>query len=98
VESCGPGYDPDAIVRLLDDKEKEFWGRFRVMEAPPKETELIELADICKRIDFLYKEKQASACTQALRQNSSGDDYDLEMLKALNDTLVHQRTTGSNNG
>ncbi len=97
VESCGPGYDPDAIVRLLDDKEKEFWGRFRVMEAPPKDTERIELADICKRIDFLCKEKQANACTQALRQSAAGD-YDLELLKALNDTLVQQRTPGSDNG
>lgn len=98
VASCAPDYDPDRVLRCLDDKEKEFWGQFRVMEAPPREHQDEELADICALIAERCREKQTGACMQALRQNGDKGDYDLELLKALNETLVQRRTLGSTDG
>lgn len=98
MESCAPGFDPDTVLRRLDDKEKEFWGQFRVMQAPPKEHQQEELADICARIAERCSEKQASACMQAMRQGGDKGDYDVELLKALNEALIQQRTSGSSNG
>ena len=95
LESCAPEYAPDKILRILDDKEKEFWGQFRVMEAPPLEHEAEELSDICARIAGECREKQDKACLRALSRTTDKNDYDLEMLKALNETLMHKRTLGS---
>lgn len=98
IESCAPAFDPEAILRCLDTKEKEFWGRFRLMEAPPVEHQEEELADICALITRRCGEKQAGACLQALRRESDKGDYDLDLLKALNETLLRQRIIGRSDG
>ncbi len=94
VVSCAPSFDAEAILHLLDADEKEFWGRYRVMEAPPPDKEQEELADVCALITRLCLEKQDIACAQALKQNSSKDDFDLEMLRALDESLAKKRTLG----
>jgi DNA primase len=97
VAACEPEFDADAVLRRLDDKEKEFWGQFAVLEPPPAEHHEEELADICAMVGKRCREMQISACKQALRQGSKGD-YDPDLLKALNDTLIRRRTPGSSNG
>jgi len=52
------------------------------------------LASVTQR----YREKQAGACMQALRQSGDKGDYDVDLLKALNETLIRQRTIGSSDG
>lgn len=86
VAACAPDFDPDAIVRRLDDEEKEFWGQFRVMDAPPAEHQEEELVDMCSLIARRHQEKQAGACLQALRQ-ADKNDYDPELLRAFSETL-----------
>ena len=98
VESCAPDFDPDTVLRRLDDKEKEFWGQFRVMQAPPRDHQQEELADICALISRRCADKQATACIQAMRQGGDKGDYDVELLKALNEALIQQRTVGSSDG
>ena len=94
VASCAPTFELEAILHLLAADEKEFWGRYRVMEAPPFEKEQEELADVCALITRLCLEKQDLACTQALKQSSHKDDFDLEMLRALDQSLAKKRTLG----
>ena len=98
VDSCAPDFDPDTVLRRLDDKEKEFWGRFRVMQAPPADHQQEELADICARIAERCASRQVSACMQALRQDGDKGDYDVELLKALNEDLFQRRKRGSSDG
>lgn len=98
VEACEPEYTPDSVLRRLDDKEKEFWGQYRVMERPPQEHEERELLEICNRVARICTEKQDNAALQALRQGGGKGDYDMELLKALNETLVRKRTFGSSDG
>ena len=99
VAVCAPeDFHPDSVLRRLDDKEKEFWGRSRVMEAPPLEHQDEELADILAMIARHSHDQQAGACMQALRQSGGKGDYDPDLLKALNETLIRQRTIGSTDG
>jgi len=99
VAVCAPeDFHPDAVLRLLDDKEKEFWGRSRVMEAPPLEHQDEELADILAMIARHSRDQQAGACIHALRHSGDKGDYDPDLLKALNETLIRQRTIGSTDG
>ena len=86
VASCAPEYDPDEVLRLLDDKEKEFWGWARLVDAPPPEGQEEELADICAFVGRRCEERQAGACMRAMRGGDKGEvDYD--MLKAVMATL-----------
>ncbi len=99
VAACAPeGFHPEAVLRRLNDREKEFWGRSRVMEAPPPDYQAEELADILAMIARRCHEQQAGACMQALRQSGGKGDYDMDLLKALNETLIRQRTIGSSDG
>ena len=99
VAACAPeDFHPDAVLRRLGHKEKEFWGRSRVMEAPPPEHHDEELADILAMIARRCHDQQAGACMQALRQTGDKGDYDVDLLKALNETLIRQRTIGSSDG
>jgi hypothetical protein len=68
------------------------------MEAPPLEHQDEELADILDMIARHSHEQQAGACMQALRQSGGKGDYDPDLLKALNETLIRQRTIGSTDG
>ncbi len=98
VAACAPDYDPDTVVQQLEATEKDFWWRSRVMEAPPKEHQEKELEDICAAAAKHCAEKQLDACVQAMRQEKNKGEYDMELLKALNETLLRQRTIGSFDG
>ncbi|MDR2076759.1 MAG: DNA primase [Desulfovibrio sp.] len=97
VEKCGPAFAPDSIVQELDEREKEFWGRHRVMLAPPPEHEKEELNAIRSAIARRCLERQESAAAHVLRRNvPAGDEADL--LQALNETLLQKRKHGSFHG
>jgi DNA primase len=98
LESCGPGFEPDTVLQRLDDKEKEFWGRFRVMEAPPDTRRREELADLCALIGRIFADRQAAACVRAMRLAVDKNDYDPELLRAVSDALLRQRIPGSSDG
>ena len=99
VAACAlEDFHPDSVLRRLDDKEREFWGRSRVMEAPPLEYQDEELAGVLAMIARHSHEQQAGACMQALRQSGDKGDYDPDLLKALNETLIRQRKIGSTDG
>ena len=98
VAACAPEYDPESVLLQLDETEKEFWWRYRVLEAPPQEHQERELADICAVATKRCEEKQADACMQAMRQDRDKGDFDQDLLRALNETLIRQRTLGSTDG
>lgn len=98
IEACAPNFDPDEVIRTLDDKERDFWWRYRVTEAPPPENQDKELADICARAAEHCSRRQARACTQALLQDQNKGTYDPDVLKALNETLLRKRARGSSDG
>lgn len=98
VAACAPDYDPESVVLQLSEREKEFWWRYRVLEAPPDERQEMELADICAVVSKRCEEKQADACMQAMLQDGNKGDFDQDLLKALNETLLRQRTLGSTDG
>jgi DNA primase len=96
--SCGPDYDPNEVLGKLDDKEREFWWRQRALEAPLRENQDRELADICRKAAAYCAEKQDRACRQAMLGQKDKSVYDPELLKALNETLLRKRTLGSADG
>jgi DNA primase len=81
--SCGPDYDPDSIALLLDDAERDFWWRYRVLEAPPIEHQEQELADLQTIAAQRGGTRQADACVQALRQNADKSEIDADLLRSL---------------
>ena len=97
VESCGPSFAPDAILQELDEREKEFWGRHRVMLAPPPEHEAEELAAIRSVITRRCLERQEAAAAQVLHRGVPAPE-DAELLEALNETLLQKRKHGSSHG
>lgn len=97
IAASQPNFASEDILRLLNGSEKEFWGQYRVMDNSPRDTEQQELAEICKTIARLCLEKQSSACIQAMRQSAAmGDDADIELLRAVNETLVQRRSLREN--
>jgi DNA primase, catalytic core len=99
IEKCAPEYTPDTVLRYLDEAEKQFWGRFRVMEAPPPEHEQQELQETLKSIRALCQKRQSAACVHAMRQSgATGNAIDYDLLKAANEALVKKRSRGSNDG
>ncbi len=94
VAAAAPDFSGDRIYAGLADKEKEFWIRHR-MAGPSggndtngqSEKAERELRDICDRLDVVSLERQGKACLQALRRTSSGDDYDVALLNALQDAV-----------
>ena len=90
VAACAPDFDPDDVYGRLDGKEKEFWGRYRIVEAPPKEHQEEELRDICTEVERRCREKQTGACMQALRQSGGKDDVDYDLLKAVMASLPRE--------
>jgi DNA primase len=96
--SCGPAYDPDEVLGKLDDKEREFWWRHRVLEASLRDNQDRELADICRKAAVYCAEKQDKACRQAMLGLKDKSAYDPELLKALNESLLRKRTFGSADG
>ena len=98
VASTAPDYDPDEVLRLLDDKEKEFWGKCRVVEAPPPDHEQIEFEDIQASIAAECRDKQGKARLRALRRTADSPDADIALLKAQQEMLQSTRTPGSSDG
>ncbi len=98
IAGTAPEYDPDEVLRLLDDKEKEFWGKCRVMEAPPPDHEQAEFEDIRARIAEECRDKQGKARLQALRRTADAPDADFALLKAQQEMLKSTRTSGSSDG
>jgi DNA primase len=97
VEKCGPAFAPEMILQELDDREKEFWGRYRVMLAPPPEHEQEELAAILSVIARRCLERQEATAAQVLHQGLPAAD-DADLLRALNETLLQKRKHGSSHG
>ncbi|MDR2604995.1 MAG: DNA primase [Desulfovibrio sp.] len=96
--SCAPAYDPDEVLSKLDDKEREFWWRQRVLEEPLRDNQERELADICRKAAAYCAEKQDRACRQAMLGQKDKNAYDPELLTALNESLLRKRTLGSADG
>ena len=86
VSAAAPDFDQDQVVQTLTDKEKEFWFQNR-MTRPPGENEENEIAEVCESIQRMCQERQKKSCVQALRQTSAGGEYDMELLKALQETV-----------
>lgn len=86
IASMGPDCDVDEVLAILDDKERDFWFRCR-LETLPTDTEQAELADMCAGIERICSERQGKSCLMALRRSSSGDAYDADLLKALQETV-----------
>ncbi|MDR1360627.1 MAG: DNA primase [Deltaproteobacteria bacterium] len=97
VESCAPSFAPDLILQELDEGEREFWGRRRVMSAPPPDHEQEELAAICSVIARRCLERQEAAAAHVLHQGVP-EAEDADLLKALNETLLQKRKHGSSHG
>ena len=68
------------------------------MDNLPRDTEQQELKDICDTVARLCLEKQNSACIQAMRQSAAmgSEDSDIELLRAVNETLVQRRSLREN--
>ena len=94
INACAPGYEANDIFSRLTDTYKEFWVVTRMhapspladngAEAARKEQ---ELSEICERLDNIGAERQGRNCLVAIRQTSSGDDFDEELLQALTETV-----------
>lgn len=82
-----PEYSADDVFMNLADKHREFWVATRmngpVHGADEPEKREQELAEICERLKTVASERQSKTCLQAIRQTSSGADYDVELLKAM---------------
>lgn len=86
-----PDFAADDIFSGLADMYKEFWVTTR-MNAPATgkdeaENTERELEEICERLRVLGSERQGKSCLQAIRQTSSGDEYDVELLKAMTEAV-----------
>ncbi len=93
IAGCAPDYAADDIFNRLADKEKEFWIKHRMavpfgddIKKEPERSEQ-ELSDICARLDLLCLDRQSKACAQAIQRTSSGADYDVELLNALQEAV-----------
>lgn len=95
IDACAPGYGADDVFSRLADKHKEFWVVTR-MNGPASRTEdetddpeklKQELLEICERLDNVGAERQGKTCLAAIRQTSSGDEYDVELLNALQEAV-----------
>lgn len=90
VAACAPDFDLDDIYGRLDGREKEFWGRYKIVEAPPAEHQEEELRDICANVESRCREKQGGACMYALRQSGDKGDVDHDLLKAVMASLPRE--------
>ncbi|CAK7014179.1 MAG: DNA primase [Desulfovibrio sp.] len=91
IATAAPEYAADDVFSNLADKHREFWVATR-MNSPVHGTDELEkreqeLAEICERLDTIASERQGKTCLQAIRQTSSGDDYDVALLNALQEAV-----------
>lgn len=98
IAATAPNFESNDILRSLVSNEKEFWGQYRVMDDLPRDTEQKELQEIRSTIARLCLEKQSAACIQAMRQSAAmgGEDADIELLRAVNETLAQRRSLREN--
>ncbi|MCC8194408.1 MAG: DNA primase [Deltaproteobacteria bacterium] len=94
ISECAPEYEADDVFSRLTDKHRGFWVITRMHAPVPRDeagTEAArkeqELAEICNRLDSIGAERQGRNCLAAIRQTSSGDDFDRELLQALTETV-----------
>jgi len=90
ISVCAPEYAADDVFNRLTDKHKEFWVITRMRTSiSHNEAEADsarkkqELKEICGRLDGINAERQGRSCLAAIRQTSSGDEFDEELLLAL---------------
>jgi DNA primase len=87
IAAEAPEYVADDVFSNLADMHREFWVATRMngpaygADEPEKREQ--ELAEICERLETIASERQSKTCLQAIRQTSSGADYDVELLKAM---------------
>ena len=86
IASTGPDFSADEVLAGLDDREREFWFRSRV-EAPPTDKEREELTEICATIERTCSERHGKSCVTALRRTGEGDTFDMDLLKAMQETM-----------
>ncbi len=86
IAAAAPEYNQDEILRTLTDKEKAFWVQHR-MTRPPAENEEEQVIEVCESIQRMCREMQKKSCIQALRRTSTSGEYDLELLKAMHETV-----------
>jgi DNA primase len=86
IASAAPDFDPAAVEERLDEEEKAFWIRQRLIR-PPLENEEQDVAAVCRTIEEKCFEQQKKSCVQALRQTSSGGEFDRDFLKAVQETV-----------
>lgn len=87
IAAAAPGYAAEDVFSNLADAQREFWVTTRMNGPAPSadepEKQERELAEICDRLDGIASERQSKTCLQAIRQTSSGAEYDIALLKAM---------------
>ena len=94
ISKCAPAYAAEDVFSRLTEKYREFWVITRMcapnipeaMESDTARKEQ-ELTEICDRLDSIVAERQGRNCLAAIRQTSSGDEIDKELLQALMETV-----------
>ena len=91
IASCEPEYLPEDIIGKFAESTKIFWittrthGSSALTRDVDKKSQ--ELREICDRLDFLCRERENKACLQAIRQTGSGNEYNEDLLKALQESV-----------
>lgn len=83
----GSEYSPAEVAAILTDKEKDFWIRCRVADNLPKDKEEQELQDVCTTLTQSHRREHGKTCLSALRQIQGDSSADIDLLKALQETL-----------
>ena len=92
VAECAPLFVADDVFSKLADRHKEFWvvtrmngPTYNTVDEPDRNEQ--ELKEICERLDNISAERQGKTCLTAIRQTSSGDEYDVALLNALQEAV-----------
>lgn len=83
----GHEYSPAEVAAILTDKEKDFWIRCRIADNLPKDKEEQELQDVCTTLTQSHRREHGKTCLSALRQIQGDSGADIDLLKALQETL-----------
>lgn len=83
----GHEYSPAEVAAILTDKEKDFWIRCRIADNLPKDKEEQELQDVCATLTQSHRREHGKTCLSALRQMKGDSGADIDLLKALQETL-----------
>ncbi|SHN51877.1 DNA primase [Desulfovibrio litoralis] len=75
------------VFSVLTDMEKNFWIRCRMVDTLPKDTEEQELEDVCTTLIKSHRREHGKTCLMALRQSGGNSETDIDLLKALQETL-----------